>query len=204
MAGRADGFREHEMSVAGPGIWHDLKRRAARAGAAFRRNRRGATAVEFAMIAPLFLGSLFAIMETGTLYLKTTALEAGVEEAKRVTMTGQVAGAGGAAEQLAKFKDAFCNQAGWIIPCDAMKWDVRAFTTFGAAAMPNRLKANGTFDDSGLQFNPGKPCEIVVIRGYYLTKSITAMIRNDVAQLSSGEVVLTGAAAFKNEPYGAC
>jgi hypothetical protein len=76
--------------------------------------------------------------------------------------------------------------------------------TFGAAAMPNRLKADRTFDDSGLQFNPGKPCEIVVIRGYYITKSITAMIRNDVAQLSSGEVVLTGAAAFKNEPYGAC
>lgn len=170
----------------------------------FARHRRGATAVEFAMIAPLFFGSLFAIMETGTLYLKTTALEAGVEEAKRVTMTGQVAGSGNATAQLSKFKSAFCDQAGWIIPCDDVKWDVRAFQTFGAAAMPNRLKADKTFDSSDLQFNPGKPCEIVVIRGYYMTKSITAMIRNDVAQLSSGDVVITGAAAFKNEPYGAC
>lgn len=192
------------MSVARQGIWQGLKHQAARTGRAFRRNRKGATAVEFAMIAPLFLGSLFAIMETGTLYLKTTALEAGVEEAKRVTMTGQVAGAGNASAQLAKFKSAFCDQAGWIIPCDAMKWDVRAFQTFGASAMPNRLKADKTFDETDLQFNPGKPCEIVVIRGYYMTKSITGIIRNDVAQLSSGDVVITGAAAFKNEPYGAC
>lgn len=204
MVTPADGFREHEMSVARQGIWQGLKYRALRIGTAFRRDKGGATAVEFAMIAPLFFGSLFAIMETGTLYLKTTALEAGVEEAKRVTMTGQVVGAGDSTAQLAKFKTAFCDQAGWIIPCDAVKWDVRAFKTFGAAAMPNRLKGDKTFDDSDLQFNPGKPCEIVVIRGYYMTKSITAMIRNDVAQLSSGDVVITGAAAFKNEPYGAC
>lgn len=113
----------------------------------FARHRRGATAVEFAMIAPLFFGSLFAIMETGTLYLKATAIEAGVEEAKRVTMTGQVAGAGAADLQLAAFKTAFCNQAGWIISCADVKFDVRAFTTFGAAAMPNPINAG--------VFNPG-------------------------------------------------
>lgn len=169
----------------------------------FRRDRRGATAVEFAMIAPLFLGSFFAIMETGTLYLRATAIEAGVEEAKRVTMTGQVAGAGAGAAQLALFKKAFCDQAGWIISCDAVKFDVRAFTTFGAAAMPNPV-SGGVFNSGSLQFNPGKPCEIVVVRAYYEVSSITAMIRNDMATLNGGKVLLAGAAAFKNEPYGAC
>jgi len=169
----------------------------------FSRHRRGATAVEFAMIAPLFFGSLFAIMETGTLFLKATALEAGVEEAKRVTMTGQVAGAGGAAAQLGAFKTAFCNQAGWIISCDAVKFDVRAFTTFGVAAMPNPV-VGGVFNSGMLQLHTGKPCQIVVIRAYYETSSITAMIRNDVANLTGGSVLLAGSAAFKNEPYGAC
>lgn len=169
----------------------------------FARHRRGATAVEFAMIAPLFFGSLFAIMETGTLYLKATAIEAGVEEAKRVTMTGQVAGAGAADLQLAAFKTAFCNQAGWIISCADVKFDVRAFTTFGAAAMPNPINA-GVFNPGALTFDPGKPCQIVVVRAYYETGSITAMIRNDVANLGNGHVVLAGSAAFKNEPYGAC
>lgn len=169
----------------------------------FIRQRRGSTAVEFAMIAPLFFGSLFAIMETGTLYLKSTALDAGVEEAKRVTMTGQVASGATPALQLSAFRTAFCNQAGWIISCDAVQFDVRSFDVFGAAAMPNPV-VGGVFNPGGLQFDPGKPCKIVVIRAYYETSSITAMIRNDVANLSGGNVLLSGAAAFKNEPYGAC
>ncbi|MCZ8261021.1 MAG: pilus assembly protein [Beijerinckiaceae bacterium] len=169
----------------------------------FRRDRRGATAVEFAMIAPMFFGSLFAIMETGTLYLRVTALETGVEEAKRVTLTGQVANAGGGPAQLDKFKVAFCDKISWLISCDEVKFDVRAFTVFGDAAMPNPIK-NGVFDPSNLKFEPGKPCQIVVIRAYYEVSSITAMIRNDVSQLSNGKVLLVGSAAFKNEPYGAC
>lgn len=182
-----------------PSPWSLLRRINRR----FRADRRGATAVEFAMIAPMFFGSLFAIMETGTLFLRQTALETGVEEAKRVTLTGQVAGAGGAPEQLSAFKTAFCNQVGWLLSCDDVKFDVRAFTTYGVAAMPNPV-VNGVFNTGNMQFEPGKPCQIVVIRAYYEVSSITALIRNDVSQLSNGKVLLVGSAAFKNEPYGAC
>lgn len=169
----------------------------------FIRHRKGATAVEFAMIAPLFFGFLFAILETGTLFLRATAMEAGVEEAKRLTMTGQVAGAGTGPAQEAAFRAAFCNQVGWIIPCSQVKFDVRAFTTFGIAAMPNPV-SGGVFNPAGLQFNPGQPCQIVVIRAYYEAKSFTGFIRNDVASLGNGNVLLGGSAAFKNEPFGAC
>ncbi|MCA1952137.1 MAG: pilus assembly protein [Hyphomicrobiales bacterium] len=169
----------------------------------FARHRAGATAVEFAMIAPLLFGSLFAIIESGTLYLKATAMEAGVEEAKRVTMTGQVAGAGAAEAQIAKFRSAFCSQVDWIISCDAVKFDVRAFDTFGLAAMPNPV-VDGVLKSGDMQFNTGKPCQIVVIRAYYEATAITARIRNDVAQLANRNVLISGSAAFKNEPFGAC
>ncbi len=169
----------------------------------FRRDRRGATAVEFAMIAPMFFGSLFAIMETGTLYLRVTALETGVEDAKRVTLTGQVAAAGGSPQQLTAFKTAFCERISWLISCGEVQFDVRAFDVFGNAAMPSPV-TSGVFDPSKLKFDPGKPCQIVVIRAYYEVSSITALIRNDVSQLSNGKVLLVGSAAFKNEPYGAC
>lgn len=178
-------------------------RKARRIGWRFIRNRKGATAIEFAMVAPVFLGFLFAIMETGTLFLRATALEAGIEEAKRVTMTGQVAGAGNATLQEAAFRQAFCNQVSWIITCGDVKFDVRSFKTFGIAAMPNPV-AGGVFNPANLQFNPGQPCEIVVIRAYYEAKSLTGFIKNDVANLGSGNILLGGSAAFKNEPYGAC
>lgn len=169
----------------------------------FRRNRKGSTAIEFAMISPLFFGLLMAIMETGTLFLRVTAIEAGVEEAKRVTMTGQVAGAGNAAAQEAAFRAAFCNQVSWLLSCADVKFDVRSFTTFGAAAMPNPI-SGGSFNSAGLQFSPGLPCQIVVIRAYYETTAYSAFIRNDVANLGGGKVLLGGSAAFRNEPFGAC
>ncbi|CAN1530913.1 TadG Flp pilus assembly protein TadG [Rhabdaerophilaceae bacterium] len=189
---------ENQMKHAGTG--RTIRRKI---GIRFIRNRKGAIAVEFAMIAPLFFGFLFAIMETGTLFLRATALEAGIEEAKRVTMTGQVAGAGNATLQEAKFREAFCNQVSWIVTCADVKFDVRAFKTFGAAAIPNPV-AGGVFNPANLQFNPGQPCEIVVIRAYYEAKSLTGFIRNDVANLGSGNILIGGSAAFKNEPFGTC
>jgi Flp pilus assembly protein TadG len=165
----------------------------------FTRNRSGATVIEFAFIGPLFFGLLFGILETGLLYLKTTAIDAGVEEAKRVVMTGQVLAAGTPSQQLSKFKVAFCDQAGWIIPCGDVKFDVRAFTSFASASMPNPV-VGGVFNSGGMQFNPGTPNQIVVIRAYYESTSITAMIRYDVANLTNGNVLLAGSAAFKNEP----
>ncbi len=74
---------------------------------------------------------------------------------------------------------------------------------FGDAAMPNPVQ-NGVFKTGDMQFNPGKPCEIVVIRAYYEVSSLTALIKNDVSQLKNGKVLLVGSAAFKNEPFGTC
>ena len=170
----------------------------------FRRDTGGASAVEFAMIAPMFFGFLFAILETGTLFLRTTAIDAGVEEAKRITMTGQVAGAGNASAQETAFRKAFCDQVSWLLACDAVHFDVRAFTVFGTASMPNPIKPDGTLNTAGMQFNPGQPCQIVVIRAYYPAASLTGLIRNDVATMSGNQILLSGSAAFRNEPFGAC
>lgn len=41
----------------------------------FRRNRRGSAAVEFALIAPLFFGLLFAIIETAMTFFAGQVLE---------------------------------------------------------------------------------------------------------------------------------
>jgi Flp pilus assembly protein TadG len=175
--------------------FHTLVRR-------FIRHRKG-SAVESALVIPVFLGALLGIMETGLLFLKTTAIDSGIEEAKRLTLTGQVSSAGSGRLQLETFRNAFCDQSNWIIDCAKVKFDVRAFNTFGAGSMPDPI-VNGQFSGRGLTFNPGKPCQIVVVRAYYETKSLTAMIRQDVSNLNNGNVVLTGASAFKNEPFGKC
>jgi Flp pilus assembly protein TadG len=41
----------------------------------FHRNRRGVAAVEFALVAPLFFGLLFAIIEIGLMFFASQVLE---------------------------------------------------------------------------------------------------------------------------------
>ena len=55
----------------------------------FRRNRRGSAAVEFALVAPLFFGVLFAILETAIVFFAGQVLELGTAESARLMMTHQ-------------------------------------------------------------------------------------------------------------------
>ena len=41
----------------------------------FRRNRRGSAAVEFALVAPIFFGLLFAILELAMVFFASQVLE---------------------------------------------------------------------------------------------------------------------------------
>jgi Flp pilus assembly protein TadG len=169
----------------------------------FKRNKNGATAVEFAMISPMFFGLLLAIMESGMMFLTSTAVSEGVKEASRVVMTGQVASAGSASAQLSAFKAAFCAQTDWLLNCDNVKYDVRSFKVFGANMMESPL-TNGALDPSKLKFDPGQPCYIVVVRAYYEMTAYTGMIRHDVSNMGGGNVLISGSMAFKNEPFGTC
>jgi Flp pilus assembly pilin Flp len=49
----------------------------------FRRNRRGSSAVEFALVAPVFFALLFAIIETVIVFFAGQVLETGVQDAGR-------------------------------------------------------------------------------------------------------------------------
>ena len=49
----------------------------------FRRNRRGSSAVEFALVAPVFFALLFAIIETVIVFFAGQVLETGVRDAGR-------------------------------------------------------------------------------------------------------------------------
>ena len=55
----------------------------------FRRNRRGSAAVEFALVAPIFFGLLFAIMEVALMFFASQVLEKVTQDAARMIMTGQ-------------------------------------------------------------------------------------------------------------------
>lgn len=57
----------------------------------FAADRRGTTAIEFAMIAVPFLGLIGAIFETGSVYFRTAQLQMATESASRVILTRSTA-----------------------------------------------------------------------------------------------------------------
>ena len=60
----------------------------------FRRNRHGSAAVEFAMIAPMFIALLFAILESAMVFFASQVLETVTQDSARMIMTGQEQTAG--------------------------------------------------------------------------------------------------------------
>jgi Flp pilus assembly protein TadG len=73
----------------------------------FRENRTAASAVEFAIVAPLFLALLFAIIETALMFFAGQVLETMTQDAARMILTGQAQAAN---YQQSDFKTYVCNQ----------------------------------------------------------------------------------------------
>src|SRR6187431_812400 len=69
------------------------------------RQKDGAAAVEFALVAAPFLAMVFAIMETAMIFFAGQALETSAAEGARLIMTGQAQTAG---YNQAAFKNAVC------------------------------------------------------------------------------------------------
>lgn len=134
-------------------------------GAGRRRlgDESGATAVEFALVAPLFFAIVYAILELGVMMLAGLLLEDAAADAARVLRTGQVQASG---DPLVAFRTEVCRDLLGMIDCASLGTDVRSFPSFSAVSLPPV-----TFDADGnptnLQFAPGAAREIMTIRLVY-------------------------------------
>jgi Flp pilus assembly protein TadG len=168
----------------------------------FRRNQDGATAVEFALVAPPFLAIMFAIIETGMIYFTTQVMEKAVYNAGRTIMTGAVMRTPGPpAAKIARFKTEMCGQVSWFINCGDLVYDVQAYQTFGDTDQ-NLPVRDGNLDMGVLpRFNPGTAGQVVVVRVYLPVQVYTSFLDN-LPNLAGNKRLVYGVYAFKNEPFG--
>jgi Flp pilus assembly protein TadG len=164
----------------------------------FARARRGATAVEFAMVAAPFMALVFGIFELGMMFLVSTTMESSAQEEARTLRTGQFQSAGGTA---ASYKSAICGSLGWLTSdCNANLYvDVRTFPTFAQATAPWPV-TNGVIDPSKLTFQTTSSCQIVLARAFY-NWTLLAPDLSGVAHLSGNKVLLSAATSFRTEPF---
>jgi Flp pilus assembly protein TadG len=164
----------------------------------FRRNRRGSTVVEFALVVPIFLALLFAIIETALMFFASQVLETAVQDSARLIQTGQ---AQNGSYTAAQFKTDVCTRITTMFDCaGGIYVDVQSYPSFGSINVANPIDAGKNFTNPS-NYNPGGPGDIVVVRLFYQWPIIVTKFGYDISNLSGSKRLLTATAAFQNEPY---
>src|SRR6266403_5535310 len=164
----------------------------------FRRNRRGSAAVEFALVAPVFFALLFAIIETALVFFAGKVLETVTQDSARMIMTGQ---AQNAAFSQAQFKSNVCSRISVLFDCtNGIYVDVQSYTAFSSVAITDPIDAGKNFVPN-MNYNPGGPGDIVVVRLFYQWPLFVTGLGYNIADLSGSKRLLSATAAFRNEPY---
>lgn len=160
----------------------------------------GAAAVEFGLVAAPFLALTFAIIETALVFFSGQALETAVANSARLIMTGQAQTKG--FNQTA-FKNAVCAKIYGLFDCqNGMYIDVKTYSNFSNISFDKPLDADGNFTDTNLSYQPGGPCDIVVVRLFYQWPVYVSLLGFSLQNMAGNKRLLVGTAAFRNEPYG--
>lgn len=160
----------------------------------FRRNRRGSSAVEFAIIAPIFLGLLFALIETALLFFAGQVLETGTLDSARMIFTGS----GGWTE--AQFRTDFCPRVTTLFTdCSKIDLDLRSYPPGTTISISDPLVGGAYVKNTAWQ--TASPNDTVVVRAFYQWPLIVTGLGYNIANITTGSKrLLAATTAFHVEP----
>ena len=176
-----------------------MQRRVAPVGR-FCRADSGATAVEFAIIGPVFIATLVAVLQVCIVLFAQLTIQNAAVQASRYFMTGQAQSNNWSASTVVGM---VCPTA--LFNCSNMFIVVQDYSSFAAAntsapAMYNgstpNTQSNYTYNSAGAQMG-----DIVVVQLVYAWPVITGPLGFNIANLVNNQLQLTGVSAFRVEPY---
>ncbi len=164
----------------------------------FRADEKGATAVEFALIAAPFFFMMFAILELGLVFVLNSTLETATISAGRLIRTGQTHESGASADT---FRDEVCSRMSIFAPdcASRLRIDVRVMPRF--ADNPPDPTSDGSFNEGALVFNQGEAGDIILVRSWYSQPLMIPYMWHSLSRFDDGSIWLTAATAFRNEPF---
>ena len=164
----------------------------------FHRNRHGSAVVEFALVAPIFFGLLFAIIELAMVFYASQVLETVTQDSARQIMTGQ---AQLASFTQAQFKNLVCSKVVAMFDCvNGISIDVKSYSAFASINIADPIDAGKNFVPPN-NYLPGGPGDVVVVRLFYQWPLFVTGLGFNISNLSGSKRLLTATAAFQNEPY---
>jgi Flp pilus assembly protein TadG len=174
----------------------------------FGRDRRGAAAVEFAMIGVLCIGLIVETMQAGLYFYTSASLERATGKAVRQIMTGSVSGQSLTAAQfrstvLCPMLPAAMSCANIITNISTVSEDVAPNGFYSFVNATQSAVIPPTMDNTQTSFCAGTTSSVIYAQIYYAMPVISPVWRAIAATNWNGKSVafVNSAAAFKNEPF---
>ncbi|MGJ5207512.1 TadE/TadG family type IV pilus assembly protein [Bradyrhizobium sp. HKCCYLR20261] len=166
---------------------------------AFVKDNRGATAVEFGLVAAPFLALVVALIQTFLVFFAQQLLEAVVQQSARLVMTQQVQIQGLSQDA---FKQEVCKKIRIFFNCSGLMVDLQVANAWSSAntGMPSLTYNSQGQVTNTWKFSPGGPGDIVVLRVMYVWPVMLGPLGFNLSNLSSGNRLIMATAAFQNEP----
>ena len=177
------------------------------------RDRRGATAVEFAIIGAPFFFMIFAIIQLALYFMVQVTLDNATSIAARQLRTGQVVADGSSDTAGRKaFMTSVCNNMSWlssqcgsgVTAPSGMQYlvvDVRPLGTYASTPSVPTLNSGGT-QPTNTCFYSGSAGSAVEMRAYYPWQMISPTLMSSLQTFAGGIAELKSTEVFQVEPNG--
>jgi Flp pilus assembly protein TadG len=157
-----------------------------------------ATAVEFALVAPLVIALILGAMEIAVIYLAQAELENAAEQAARLVLTNQ-------APTQANFQTAVCGYLPALFTCSGVMVDLEAQSVSAESSdalimTPPTLTYNSSGQaTNSWNYNPGSPGKLEILRVMYQWPVVSGPLGLVFSDLANGTLFMSSTQVFQNE-----
>lgn len=162
-------------------------------------DRRGTALIEFAMLAPLFIGLMLAILHTSVVLFTQELLQSAAETAARRVATGAPQKARTSADE---FRRALCVELPSYLACDRLAIDIRHAATLTELLRSSSPMAvtNGVIS-TPTKYEAGGPSTFNMVRLGYVWSVVGSSLSLDLSNAGPGHRLIETTTIVKVEPY---
>jgi Flp pilus assembly protein TadG len=167
----------------------------------FRRDRSGATAIEFTLLSLPFALLVFAILESSISFAGQQLLANVTDDVARQLRTGQLRKEDVNSTSL---KQIICQDLSIMVGsgCPGLEVDLRTFPTFeDAAKIRTKFTTDGDIDTSDFKVDPGPAMSKNMLRVFYRWPVMLDFMRKSMSNLKDDKTLHFATVTWQNEPF---
>ncbi|WMT87421.1 pilus assembly protein [Pelagibacterium sp. 26DY04] len=165
----------------------------------FARSDRGVTAIEFALVGPVFFAIIGATIETALVFFAGYALDTAVIDSSRLIRTGQLSRVASAED----YRREVCGRLYGMFDCDQLRIAVTEINDFADFSPSDPIEqASGAWVMSVDQPLPAfAGSKNYIIEAYYKWPTIMNVPGLNAGQMADGKRLLATSHVIQTEPF---